>query len=1431
LIKKHVYQIVSLLILLNLLWLVYLPVRKNIVSQLEKVKSNLISGFEKEYNLEVKYRSVSPTIINSIRIRDFSMENKKNGPGEFSVQCERSALYYGLSLFHRNESRIKLQRIVIKKGTLYLSLPEKNEEKSQIIDPEEILKQITPLLSQYFPSGIIELRDIQVIIESGNNVINWNIGLLKLTNEKDVIALVHEGTFRINENIHFTLNTRGSVSLDLESINLSSTVKDFISPYILLDQMEFQMGLNESVLRVSKISDKFPIDLSLIKNGNIWEVNYQSDKFIPSRLLSVGPEWEDYAQWFDIALDGKLKADFDAVTKEINYSVQLQAEGNNSFTEEKLGGYSRLTLNGEGSGWNIQAEELSLATPHGSISYGGGMNLPEQQGHGLLSVKDIQLPRGINMNLDFSLDLEEEQFQVLSKKVLFNDQEGGEINLSGTMDWDAKTSMANLIYMGPLAENLSFDLFGDFSKKPEGKIWYEIDKFKLNDLLELTGYPEVSDKLTLLAGNSLINSNGYCDYSNGKATMRIDSFHFDGDDLDFFFSGYGSPEKIILSDLSLYSGLHRITGSFKGELGDISTFRTRLSYNGNYYDARAEWDRNTKEVLLTGNHGIQGKLSYLDKEMAYVSLTSQEIPFSWDKISAEVKLSLAGMISPEKMTLNFFENQINIEDNPYFSACNITLSGNLDDEILQINQLDWSDRFSKIRGNGKLVLPLDGKSQFNGWLTLLSDQQEKYKLLFFKEGQNYNGYGEFENVMTDRLPFIGKSGRVTAKLDFTDFPYQPVVSGDISATIKNFGTFSTFAHMDQEKLLLSGIQGNYKKANFNSGILSLNRERGDVSLSLGLSGSIGGKKAGGIPKKEWHTGLYAEGESKDFLDFENMNLTGVLKTEEIVFDDETISPPLSFNFEKNDKELSFYNEDRRILNSYYNLNDGDIVITSEKLFPLSFDLRGIIKKDNMDLTINQIDLDLRKMNPFMPIDPESETHIVEFTQGLLKGELTMEGTPASPRINGVILIDPLQLESAYSTKDKGVTKAAIDITENRITIPYLEIPIGQTGAVGAKGQAHLVNWRPEEFDFDFTLIGKNGGAVPVIYPIQGLALSGEVEGDVSFYGAGGEYYITSEILLDRLVMSLTQTKKREPIIPNERKNPWDLKVDLNFITGRDVSMVLPNEDFYIVKANVDIDQRLRLQLDNIPWLFSITGDLTTRSGEISYFDKTFSLTEGRITFDETQKDFDPLMDITAETSISSGNEDVTLIIDYEGSMFSEFDPQFSSIPSYSEREILTLLDPLSSGDSSSIASALGSYADKYTFSAPFEEGLKDVLNVDMVTIETGFVKNIIEDQLNSEEGVYTNDSSEYNVARYLDGTVLNVGKYLGRDLFVSGGIGIDYDESQSALNGLGVDFNVTLEMETPFFNLGWTYLPDDADSVSTAESFVTDSSISINFRL
>ncbi|MBN2627050.1 MAG: translocation/assembly module TamB domain-containing protein [Spirochaetales bacterium] len=1427
-IRKYLYQFMILSLIITATGLIYIPVRIAILGELENVKSRVIVQWETNNNLKVKYRSISPTIINSLRIREFTLSGDKNNPQNFTFFSDRISLFYRLSLFSGDGSRFNLRRIIVKRGDLYLDLPA-GEGNMSLNDLDGLSSRLGELLSRYFPAGIIELRDIDVHLARGNDILVWNIDQLRLNEQSGTINLSHRGRIAYNDLFSTDLTLRGTLSSRLDSLNLITGFSHVDSPYLLMDHMRFQLAYNEGLLNISKVNDKYPLDFSVQNEGDIWKLTLHAENFTPSLIMTPGKSLTDFGELFDMNMKGTLSFTYKPESTETKFSYlsDLTLNGEGEKVSKYLGGSSTLVLKINGTDWDVKAETISLDSPKGFLSYRGALNGRERTAAGNLTLNGISLFSGKKLFSRWNMNLDDGPFLLNSRSLSLDGEELGQVDVSGEWDWEENTLFANLLFGGDLVDSLALDVYAELKESPLVQCWYQLDKLNPQKALSLVmNDSPARRKISGFLEGGQIKSQGYGELKGGNPSFRIDSLDMISPVLSLSLSGYGDRQEIAIPRISWDSESLRGYGSLVGDPGLGNTYQTRFLINDINYDLDFTWDPEERLVSLSGSYGLEGKFLLGQGDSLNLSLMTKGLPLNWNENSLNLDIDISGYFSRDRRAINLNNNRIALVKSTYVSPGTLSFSGIYEEDSLHLNRMTWSDEYSELSGTGEFLLPPGKDSPLNGWITLLSDRDEKYKLIFYRnDGGEVNGYGELENFLVERIPAMNKSGRLTAVVKGSDFFGHPQLEGNLSGEIQDWGELSCLFTLDDKKLLLSRLEGKSGGISFDSGLLTLQREKGELTMSLGTYGKIA--------QKEWRTGFLFRGTSGDILQPGNSDFSGILKTEKIVYGGVEVSPSLSFKMTREGENVSLRNDDRRILDSYYNLTNGMLQISSEKLFPFSFTCSGIYTGAYMDISVKNIAMDMVKANPFMPLDYASKKAMVEFIRGDLKGELTMEGTPVQPLFNGVFTIDPLQLDTSYSAKDKGVTRMAIDITDNNVTIPYFEMDIGQTGTLGAKGDVSLDGWNLDEFHFDGSLIGRNGGSVPIIYPIKGLALNGEAQGNISFYGTGQQYFIEGDFLLDRLVMSLDQSPRKPQTPPEERVNPWDLKVDLNFTTGKDVTMVIPNEEFHVVKATLDIDQNLRFKLDNIPWVNTLTGDLSIRSGDIAYFDKTFYLSEGNVKFDETQDKFDPLLNVSAEAAITNNGEEVTLMIDYSGSLFSDFNPRFSSIPSYSERELLAMLQPYQSqdGTGSTLALALGTYADKYTFSAPFEEGIKDALNVDMVTIETGFLKNIIEDQLNASQGVYTNDSSQYNVARYLDGTFLNVGKYLGRDLFVAGGFSVKYNEKQTVMSGMGFDLNVKLEMETPFFNIGWTYLPDDLASGSSSERFINDTSITINFRL
>jgi hypothetical protein len=117
-----------------------------------------------------------------------------------------------------------------------------------------------------------------------------------------------------------------------------------------------------------------------------------------------------------------------------------------------------------------------------------------------------------------------------------------------------------------------------------------------------------------------------------------------------------------------------------------------------------------------------------------------------------------------------------------------------------------------------------------------------------------------------------------------------------------------------------------------------------------------------------------------------------------------------------------------------------------------------------------------------------------------------------------------------------------------------------------------------------------------------------------------------------------------------------------------------------------------------------------------------------------------------------------------------------------------------------------------------ERALREALGVDMVSIRSQFVQNLVLDGFGAA-GVSPGAGNP------LDNTSLSFGKYLGSDLFLTMLLRLDTPGSQPTDDlPLLSDIELSLEWATPFFMLEWSFLPRNLSTL-----FVTDNAISLRW--
>ena len=311
------------------------------------------------------------------------------------------------------------------------------------------------------------------------------------------------------------------------------------------------------------------------------------------------------------------------------------------------------------------------------------------------------------------------------------------------------------------------------------------------------------------------------------------------------------------------------------------------------------------------------------------------------------------------------------------------------------------------------------------------------------------------------------------------------------------------------------------------------------------------------------------------------------------------------------------------------------------------------------------------------------------------------------------------------------------------------------------------------------------------------------------------------------------------------KGNANFNLDLNFLrnnriiypAGQDpiISIVLDENSSIVAKKNrADI---------------SVTGDIDVRGGEIFYFQKYFYITEGNITFPDPTK-IDPKINLraTLRDYDSDGNR-VEIYLVMKDNTFGNISPTLESSPAKDLNEIMSILGqsilPSSTYGTVSVGSVaslvtegidiLGRLGIVTTAANPISgmsESLKEVFGVDSFSIHSNIVNNILTDTLSSS---FSDNYSTYSpMARYLNGTTLNIGKYLSSSFYLQGMVHLAAssnakDKYTFISDDLVLDTEFSLEWMNPAFKITFITSPSYLSFYSILDTFRFSISKTLNW--
>ncbi len=230
--------------------------------------------------------------------------------------------------------------------------------------------------------------------------------------------------------------------------------------------------------------------------------------------------------------------------------------------------------------------------------------------------------------------------------------------------------------------------------------------------------------------------------------------------------------------------------------------------------------------------------------------------------------------------------------------------------------------------------------------------------------------------------------------------------------------------------------------------------------------------------------------------------------------------------------------------------------------------------------------------------------------------------------------------------------------------------------------------------------------------------------------------------------------------------------------------------------------------------FTCSGDIQIRGGEIFYFQKYFYITSGSITFDDPNE-FNPRISLRATLrDYDSSSERVEIYLVLNNNTFDNISPTLESSPAKDLSEIMEILGqsilPQSAYGSVSVSSVASLVSEGFdilsrlgivtTTTNPLSSlstSLKKVFGVDTFSLHSNILNNIVADTLSQATASTVTEYSP--MARFLNGTTLNIGKYLSQNLYLSIMVHLGATKNKTGYTIIADDLALDTE-----FSIEWT---------------------------
>jgi hypothetical protein len=1426
-----------------------------LTARMIELKAGAMSSLESLLGRKITYGRISPSFFRSIEISELALRDPQR-PNQSLLLINKLRVTYSLLhlLLDRDPvSAIREIRLLNTRFSINLGADQ---------DVIDLLKRLMQA-----DSGVGRLKaritgsDIAVSLVSRQTSVTMDRLFFQVDAKDGSVALSIRGTCqaKLEDGFTFTssLRAQGSVDRSLTSADMTVRLLSLQTSLLNAGAQTLQVVVKGSVVDVRKIQDRSPIALSLHADLDTREflLGFQAQDMRMDRLFTFAQPLARYAKWLALPITASGHVLYRMASHSLEYEADVSA-----YLEDQLP-VRQVTLVTSFRGTEKEAyfQPLKLSSDQGDLQFEGNILFANLYPSGLLTLANVNSGTGEKLSAQLSIDRLEGSLNVYGSQFVLGEvafdsmqlilrpvADGTAFNLTtsfagfprkaqlqaqGELHFGQAIGQAVTEGAAPLLAAPVVSVSASLKSVPPSKLYHlfmgaGVLSREQEDLFNLLGQFSVSADVNLST-----------DFSSVAAVSRqvvVTGVNDPGTSMRFGLAV--NSNHLSLSGFSgTWKGIN-VQGGFEGDVapGGGLSFTSSLTFLGTPYTFAGHSSPGSGFVA-SGSYGLSVAVAPVRGGGFSVQAQGDRYPLPVASGSLPVSFNVSGLVTREGEWEADFPSIV-FYDVPFLASDRntIELQGKLTQNRLIVSRLAFSDAYSTLVGSAvaDVTLPSDLLDpQFLHALTLQGTVllaspvgNESYSVNgALKEGAVSLSV-EFSGLPLARIGPTAVQGTLAGSAAIKGPMNAPRVDASLALKEGKLGSdtlaLSGQVTLTQEMVSVRSLTVGYLKHRVSDGAGRLDLKNGSYSLNalyrgeyfsdqVSLAAGIAGSITLGTPAM-----LGPDLESRVLPG--KISLTGISVAG-------TPLPSWGIGYRFDSGRISFDGGPGNSLHGWIDPHLAFAVAFADPL-PLSGTLEGRVSGDQINAALSLESADLLIINEMlksgMVNTPVGPLPIIRVTSGVATGSLTIDGKINDPDFTGQLDVVGGGVLSAYSPDEAGPIRTTL-IFDGKGFHSKKTVAAAGTARLSATASFTLDHWAPTAYDITLATEGNTPAHLRVRF--GRLNADGSASGQMRIAGDSRATNVTGALVVAdcRTTLGAVLPGKFTPEEP-------PTIVNLAVQTGRRVEFTWPSADLPVLRTTASPGGKVAITYRGDTGAYTVKGSTGVQGGEIYYFDRSFIMKKGSITFNEDQNNFDPR--ITARAEVREWDpttaEEVKIYLDADSAL-SKFSPRFSSVPSRTDVQILAMIGApiFNRAETQGLGLAAlvyGDYLAQNWILRPFEQKVRQLLNLDMFSVRTQIIQNVLAQKLFG------------STVNPLDNTSVSLGWYLGNDLFLEMLVRLQQlqslpDTGASGVNvagiGLQPDLELSLEWATPFFLLDWSFLPKHPESL-----FLSDNSLSFSWR-